>query len=311
MTQESPSLNYTDLAERQFQSLSFKLQNLVCRVVNELVAMEDHRANDNPFMEGCSLFSTYSKSLTKWGVKITYGICQDTIDIVCIEVDPSSLPPSGPQAISIRSFSANDNYEFIQHPIARINFACDGLKKVGAWISSTKYNDSVEVLERNSSYDDYSYDGCIKIGALILFRIIKNHLYRVDEYLRFSSEGEVRLYGRYAATSIGSIGSTYDLFSAMAGNYDALLWKVSPIGVSDWLSLNRNNPLASSVRTVFEFDRGLMSSQSSAVTSLDYLVHSEATFENDDLCGLDQDLLRGATLGWISTSSRDLPRHLN
>lgn len=243
MPYQDPRLNFTSLALTQLHRLSLNRQNLVSFLLRELVEMQDcgadHGTNYNPFMEGCSLFAMHSKSLTKWGVKITYGICQDKIDIVCIEVDPSPLPPSGPQAISIRSFSANDNYEFIRHPVTEFHFAFGDLEKIAAWLLSAQRNYFEPLTHGMTVKKSFTMTMLMDLSGVYNAELLKEN-YRIKSCIELDSSNLERCASRIllnthsiaAADYISSV-SAITMSSILVGltmaDYDTSVWQKGAI----------------------------------------------------------------------------------
>lgn len=328
MLYQDPRVTFKSLAVRQWQALSPNRQNLVTQVLRELLQMQEHDAhasNDNPFMDGCSLFEAHSKCLSKWGIKITYGICQDKIDIVCIEVDPSPLPPSGPQAISIRSFSANDNFEFVQHPAFELRVAFSDLKKVGAWLAAAEQSYSERIVR--SIYVERSF-------AMTMF-IRKTDIsyqadlpckgnYRIETSLKLHIQdirtcaSKILIDARFA--DVIEMNTAIAMSSVLVGRtmraYDESLWRLGAAwSLGDLCAAKYSKQLSAIDHELFDdidldkFEHisiiGEESSSSSIFT--DEMRYSFETSEQEVWRALDPDLSTFSLLAAISASAGQPP----
>ncbi|TBF87914.1 hypothetical protein ELG72_37880 [Rhizobium leguminosarum] len=332
MPYQDPRLNFTALALRQLRELSLNRQNLVSQVLRELVEMQDHNAdhgvNDNPFMQDCSLFQTHSKSLTKWGVKITYGVCQDKIDIVCIEVEPSPLPPSGPQAVSIRSFSANDNYEFVQHPIVEVHIAWTDLKKVGAWLAAAERIYAQRLMHRIVVKNSFTVTVFMNVlGASYLAALPCKEKYTIKRHLKLHPSDLERCASRILLGSpsyvfgptkaLSAISMSSILIGLTMRSYDESMWKLGATSsLKDSCAVKeRDESFAMGdwsvgFRDIAEFDWSCAPNKCET-SVIDQSLHPHDALEDDDWCTLDPDLGAFSWPGAMTSPAGPPPFHLN
>jgi len=333
MLYQDPRVTFKSLALRQWQALSPNWKNLVAQVLKELLQMqadnEDHPSNDNPFMKGCSLFETHSKSLTKWGIKITYGISQDKIDIVCIEVDPSPLPPSGPQAISIRSFSANDNYEFVQHPVVEVHIAFSDLKKVGAWLASGERSSVMDLTDQlfvnNFSMATASKDW---LGSEFDAASPCKEKYQIKTHLELNPVGlnrcasrilltahsfdvisDLKLFGAIAMSSILG-GLNVRVYEESIRQFGSILRSIDGSALGDPEHSNGTGRWDAAFKDFFVVELPSVMETSPSIIH-EQISQYDDTFEGDRWCTSTLDLSVLALLGTKSTIAGQPPCYLN
>jgi hypothetical protein len=227
MPYQDPRLTFSSLAERQIKGMNRHTLGIVGMLLKEVLDIqekgEEHPPSRNPLF-GPSVLLSFEKSLTKWGVRIDYGLSEDKIEITCIEIGFDPHPPRGPQSISIRSFVIQ---HFIFSSIEQIvletsRFDCDAYRHF-AFISSRRRS----LVRQYTSLNARKTMARDAIGAFASLRTNK-----IDEKIRGT-----RVSDLISKETLPKYALTYYSQSAILSNRSIADGGFAHLSHSNWLRI--------------------------------------------------------------------------